>query len=153
MSELDAIESWAGHLLAKLEAPARRAALRDIARELRRSQQARIAQQMNPDGTAYEARKPRAKKHLRDKAGRIRRKAMFAKLRQARYLRSESDAMGLAIGFAGRIARVARVHQFGERARVAPGGPEYKYPARVLLGFSDSDREIIRNMLHAHIVK
>ena len=153
MSELDAFESWAGHLLAKLEAPARRAVLRDIARELRRSQQARIAQQTNPDGTSYEARKPRPKKHLRDKAGRIRRKAMFAKLRQARYLRAESDAVGLAIGFAGRIARVARVHQFGERARVAPGGPEHKYPARVLLGFSDNDREMIRNMLHVRIVK
>jgi phage virion morphogenesis protein len=152
MSELDAFESWAGHFLARLEAPARRAALRDIARELRRSQQTRIAQQKSPDGTTYEARKPRTK-HLRDKAGRIKRKAMFAKLRQARYLRTENDAMGLAIGFAGRIARVARVHQLGERARVAPGGPEYKYPARVLLGFSDEDRKMIRYMLLAHIVK
>jgi phage virion morphogenesis protein len=152
MSELDAFESWAGHFLAKLEAPARRAALRDIARELRRSQQARIAQQKNPDGTAYAARKPRPK-HLRDKAGRIKRKAMFAKLRQARYLRTETDATGLAIGFAGRIARVARVHQLGERDRVAKAGPEYKYPARVLLGFSDEDRETIRNMLLAHIVR
>lgn len=153
MSELDAFESWARHLLAKLEAPARRAALRDIARELRRSQQARIAQQTNPDGTAYEARKPRQKKHLRDKAGRIKRKAMFAKLRQARYLRAESDTMGLAIGFAGRIARVARVHQFGQRERVAPNGPEYKYPARLLLGFTNADREIIRCMLVRHVVK
>lgn len=153
MSELDTFESWAGHLLAKLEAPARRAVLRDIARELRRSQQTHIAQQKNPDGTAYEARKPRAKKHLRDRAGRIRRRAMFAKLRQARYLRAESDAASLAIGFAGRIARVARVHQFGERARVAPGGPEYQYPARVLLGFADEDREMIRNALLARILK
>lgn len=153
MSELDAFESWVGHLLAKLEAPARRIVLRDIARELRRGQQARIAQQANPDGTAYEARKPRGKKHLRDKAGRIRRKAMFAKLRQARYLRTESDATSLAIGFAGRIARVARIHQLGERARVAPGGPEYKYPARVLLGFSGEDRKMIRNMLLAHVIK
>jgi len=53
---------------------------------------------------------------MRDKAGRIKRKAMFAKLWQARYLRTENDAMGLAIGFAGRITRVARVHRFGERA-------------------------------------
>ncbi|CAE6856003.1 phage virion morphogenesis protein [Paraburkholderia domus] len=153
MSELDAFESWAGHFLAKLEAPARRAALRDIARELRRSQQARIAQQKKPDGTAYEARKPRPKKHLRDKAGRVKRKAMFAKLRQARYLRTENDAMSLAVGFAGRIARVARVHQLGEHARVAPRGPEYKYPARVLLGFTDDDREMIRNLLLMHVVK
>ncbi|MFM0181762.1 phage virion morphogenesis protein [Paraburkholderia aspalathi] len=153
MDELSALESWAGGLLSQLEAPARRAALRDIARELRRSQQTRIAQQQNPDGSAYEARKPRPKKHLRDKAGRIKRKAMFAKLRQARYLRAESDSQGLAIGFAGRVARVARIHQLGESDRVAPGGPEYKYPTRVLLGFTDADREMIRDMLLAHIVK
>ncbi len=152
MAELDALESWAGHLLAKLNAPARRAALRDVARELRKRQQTRIAQQKNPDGSAYEARRSRPKKRLRDKAGRIKRKAMFAKLRQARYLRAESDAVSVAIGFVGRVARVARVHQFGETARVAPGGPEYKYPARVLLGFSAADREMIRNMLLAHIV-
>jgi hypothetical protein len=68
MSELDAFESWAGHFRARLEALARRAALHDIARELRRSQ-------------------------------------------QAPYLRTETEATGVAIGFAGRIARVARTHQ------------------------------------------
>ncbi|WP_158935304.1 phage virion morphogenesis protein [Burkholderia sp. S171] len=153
MDELQALESWAGGLLSQLQAPARRAALRDIARELRRSQQARIAQQKNPDESAYEARKPRHVKKLRGKQGRIKRAAMFAKLRQARYLRAESDANGLAIGFVGRIARIARVHQYGESDRVAPGGVTYKYPARVLLGFTDAERDMIRNMLLKHIVK
>ncbi|VVD31073.1 Phage virion morphogenesis protein (fragment) (plasmid) [Paraburkholderia dioscoreae] len=77
---------------------------------------------------------------------------MFAKLRQARYLRAESDAAGLVIGFAGRVARVARVHQYGETDRVAKGGPMYKYPARVLLAFTSEDRAKIRNMLLAHLV-
>jgi phage virion morphogenesis protein len=153
MDELHALESWAGRLLAQLEAPARRAALRDIARELRRSQQTRIAQQRNPDESAYAPRKPRHVKKLRGKQGRIKRAAMFAKLRQARYLRAESDANGLAVGFIGRIARVARVHQYGETDRVAPGGPEHKYDARVLLGFTDADRDMIRDMLLKHIVK
>jgi phage virion morphogenesis protein len=153
MDELSAIEAWAGGLLSKLEAPARRTVLRDIARELQRSQRDRIAKQLNPDGSAYDARKPRPKKHLRDKAGRIKRAAMFARLRQARYLRAESDSNGAAIGFAGRIARVARVHQLGLSDRVAPGGPEYKYPARVLLGFTDADRELIRDLLLKHLAK
>jgi phage virion morphogenesis protein len=68
------------------------------------------------------------------------------------YMRAETDALGLAIGFAGRVARVARIHQFGESDRVSPHGPEYKYPARVLLGFSDADREMIRDLLLKHIV-
>ena len=150
MDELSALESWAGGLLSQLSPAARRAALRDIGRELTRSQRTRIAQQRNPDGSAYENRKPRPK-HLRDKAGRIKRAAMFAKLRQARFLRAETDAQGLAIGFAGRVARVARIHQFGESDRIAPGGPQYTYPARVLLGFTDDDREMIRDLLLKHI--
>ncbi|RKF33604.1 phage virion morphogenesis protein [Paraburkholderia fungorum] len=155
MDELQAVERFLGGLLGKLEPAARRAAMRDIARELRRSQQARIASQKNPDGTAYDARKPRRKPDgkLRDKRGRIKRAAMFAKLRTARYLRTEADSNGLALGFAGRISRVARVHQYGETDRVAPHGVEYKYPARVLLGFTHEERELIRDMLLKHIAK
>ncbi|MEX3929965.1 phage virion morphogenesis protein [Paraburkholderia sp. BR10936] len=153
MDELSALESWAGALLSQLAPAARRTVTREIARELQRSQRARIAQQRNPDGTAYDKRKPRPKKHLRDKAGRIKRAAMFAKLRQARYMRADSDAAGLVIGFAGRVARVARVHQYGESDRVAKGGPKYKYPARVLLGFSDADRDMIRDLVLKHLTK
>lgn len=151
--DLSALESWAGGLLAKLEAPARRKLLRDLARELRKSQQARITKQLNPDGSTYQARKPRPKKHLRDKAGRVKRQAMFAKLKQARFLRAESDSQGLTIGFVGRVARVARVHQFGESDHVASNGPQYKYPARVLLGLTDTDRDLIADMLLAHLTK
>lgn len=155
MSDLEALDKWAGLLLAQLSPKGRRAAMMDIARELRRSQQKRIASQKNPDGSAYEARKPRLTpngKH-RDKRGRIKRAAMFAKLRTARYLKVESDATGLAIGFDGRVSRVARVHQFGETDRVAPHGVEYKYPVRVLLGLTPDERELIRDTLLKHITK
>ncbi|CAE6841703.1 hypothetical protein R69746_06954 [Paraburkholderia aspalathi] len=155
MDELQAVETFLGGLLGKLQPAARRAAMRDIARELRRSQQTRIVAQQNPDGSRYAARKPRTKPggKLRDKRGRIKRAAMFAKLRTARYLKTEADANGLAIGFAGRVARVARVHQLGETDRVAPGGVEYRYPARVLLGFTDAEREMIRDRLLQHLTK
>ncbi len=154
MDELGALEKWAGGLLEQLSPPARRAAMLNVARELRRSQQARVASQRNPDASAYEPRKARAAKggkNLRGKKGRIKRAAMFAKLRTARFLKVEADASGLAIGFAGRVARLARVHQFGEMERVAPGGPEYRYPARVLLGFTGADREMIRDRLLRHL--
>ncbi|WP_250466116.1 MULTISPECIES: phage virion morphogenesis protein [unclassified Caballeronia] len=155
-SQLDSLETWAGALLAKLGPATRRAAMRDIARELRRSQQARIAAQRNPDGSAYEPRKPRSisdTKNLRGKRGRIKRSAMFPKLRTARYMRIEADANGLAIGFIGRVARIARVHQFGETDRVAPGGREYRYPARALLGFTHNERELIQDMLLKHLAQ
>jgi len=155
MDELQALEQWADALLAKLSPSARRTALLDIARALRRSQQTRIAAQQSPDGSAYTARKTRPTKggkKLRDKQGRIKRNAMFMKLRTARFLKIEADGASLAVGFTGRIARIARIHQEGERAPVAPGGPEYTYPARVLLGFTEADREMIRNRLLSQLV-
>jgi phage virion morphogenesis protein len=154
MDDLHAFEAWAGSLLSKLAPAARRRIALDVARELRRSQQARIAAQLNPDGSPYVPRKRAkqgGKRRLRAKAGRIKRQAMFAKLRTARYLRTEADGSGGAVGFAGRVARIARVHQEGEAAPVAPGGPEYPYPRRALLGFTDADRELIRDRLLAHL--
>lgn len=155
MNDLGLFEDWLGGLLTRLDAPARRMAMRDVARALRRSQQARIAAQRNPDGSAYDPRKPRLRgaKSLRDKRGRLKRSAMFVKLRTTRYLHAESDSNSLAIGFAGRVARIARVHQFGETDRVSPGGPQYAYPARMLLGFSAEDRELIRDILLDHLAQ
>lgn len=156
MDDLSAIEDWAGALLAKLEPAARRQAALDIGRELRRSQQARIASQRNPDGSAFDPRKPRVDlkaKKLREKAGRIKRRAMFAKLRTARFFKVETDSAGLSIGFAGRIARLARIHQEGQQSEVAPGGPVYQYPVRQLLGFSQAERDMIRDKLLEHLAK
>ncbi|RQR78689.1 phage virion morphogenesis protein [Burkholderia sp. Bp9015] len=153
---LNLLESFVGGLLGKLDERGRRVASRDIAQVLRRSQQTRIAAQRNTDGSTYESRKHRVKpggKTLRDKRGRIKRTAMFMKLRTATYLKMQSDAAGLTIGFAGRVARVARVHQFGEIDRVAPRGVEYKYPVRELLGITAEDRELIRDKLLAHVTK
>lgn len=149
MDDLNAIEEWAGGLLAQLQPGQRRAVAIDIARELRRSQQARIKDQRNPDGTPYEPRKPK----LRAKAGRIKRRAMFAKLRTIQYLKIDADGNGLAVGFAGRVAALARVHQEGETSPVRPGGPRYKYPVRQLLGFTASEREMIQDRLLAHLTR
>lgn len=152
--ELHVFETWVGDLLAKLTPAARRHATRDVARELRRSQQRRIAAQKSPDGRDYAPRKlpPRSGgRRLRETRGRLKRAAMFAKLRSARYLQLEADTNGFAIGFAGRVARIARVHQFGETARVAPRGPRYRYPVRMLLGLSASEQGMVRDRLLMHI--
>lgn len=133
--ELQAVEKWAGALLMQLSPAGRRKAMLEIARDLRRSQKTRVAAQKNPDGTPYTPRKAKARKggkKLRGKRGRIKRAAMFAKLRTARCMQIEATPSALAIGFAGRVARIARVHQLGEVDRVSPHGPEVRYPARVL---------------------
>ncbi|WGS42159.1 phage virion morphogenesis protein [Burkholderia sp. JSH-S8] len=148
MDDLHAIERWAGGLLARLSPAARRQLLRELGRDLRRAQQSRIAAQQNPDGSAYVPRKiKQGGKGLRDKAGRVKRGAMFRKLRTARYLKIEVDDAGLAIGFDDRLSRIVRVHQDGQKAPVAPHGPLVQYPVRVVLGLTPSDRELVCDRL------
>ena len=144
---LHALEEWAGLLLAKLTPGERRKLGNSIGRDLRRSQQQRIAAQRNPDGTPYAARKPR---QLRGKVGRIKRQ-MFARLRQAKHLRLLSTPDAIAIGFAGRVSRIARVHQYGLRDRPGRGQSDVQYERRELLGFTDADLEMIRDRLLSHL--
>ncbi|WP_263143991.1 phage virion morphogenesis protein [Pseudomonas sp. RIT-PI-AD] len=143
--DLIALEQWAGGLLAALEPRERNALARRVAQDLRRSQQKRIAAQLNPDGTAFEPRKPRK---FRVKKGRVK---MLAKLRTARYLKARGDASQASVEFAGRVARIARVHQYGLRDRAEPGAPEVRYPERQPLGFTAEDIERVRDSLLAHL--
>lgn len=149
--DLSALEDWAGALLNQLHPAERRKVTSDIARDLRRSQQQRIAAQKNPDGSAYAPRKPR--EQLRAKVGRIKQRKMFAKLRTARYLRLQSDASSIAIGFAGRVSRLARIHQYGLRDKPARNAADIQYAKRQLLGFTAGDLELIRDRLVEHLVR
>ena len=144
---LNALEELAGALLAKLSPGERRKLGNTIGRELRRNQQQRIASQRNPDGTPYASRKPR---ELRGKVGRIKRQ-MFARLRQAKHLRLQSTADAIAIGFTGRVARIARIHQYGLRDRPGRGQADVQYERRELLGFTEADLDMIRTRLLEHL--
>lgn len=142
-NDLDALEDWAGVLLSKLEPAARSKLTRSLAQKLRRSQQQRVKQQRNPDGSTYAARKPR---DLKGKKGRIKRRAkMFQKLPRASYLKAKGDGQSITIGFAGRVARIARVHQYGLKDRAEDNAPEVRYQQREVLGFSAMDLEVIRD--------
>lgn len=149
MADLDALEDWAGPLLRKLEPAGRAKLARAVAQQLRRGQQQRIQSQRNPDGTPYA---PRREHKLREKQGRVKKKAkMFQKLRSSSYLKAKGDARGLSVGFAGRIARIARVHQYGLRDRIAPRGPTAQYETRELLGFSPADQDRLKDLVLAHL--
>jgi phage virion morphogenesis protein len=149
MSDLEALEHWVGPLLQRVEPAARTKLARTVAKDLRRSQQQRVIAQCNPDGSPYAPRKPR---QLRGKKGRVRRKVkMFQKMRTATYLKAQGDAAGASVGFAGRIARIANVHQKGLKDRVARGGAVVQYEQRELLGFTDAEIDQLRDTLLAHL--
>ncbi|BBH14533.1 phage virion morphogenesis protein [Chromobacterium haemolyticum] len=137
------LDSKLSGLLAQLGPAQRRALARQIVTRLRASQQQRIRLQQNPDGSGFEARRPQ----LRKKKGAIRRQ-MFAKLRLARYLKTQSSPAGGAVEFIGQVQRIARVHQLGLRDRVSrTRSVMAQYPARQLLGFSPPDIEDISDTI------
>ena len=142
MAELQQDDAWLDALLAGLEPAARKRMLRDLAQQLRRSQQNNIRMQRNPDGTAYEPRRVTA----RTKQGRIRRQ-MFAKLRTTKYLKAVASQDAASVEFESRVQRIARVHHYGLRDRVSRKGPEVKYSERRLLGINDESEDITRDVL------
>lgn len=148
-NNLEALETWAAVLLDRLEPGERSKLARNIGQELRRSQQKRVITQENPDGSKFA---PRKQRNLRGKQGRVKRKlAMFKKLRTASYLKVRGDSNAVTVGFAGRIARIARVHQYGLKDRAERGAPDVRYEMREVLGFSERDLELIRDGLLAHL--
>ncbi|ROM60418.1 phage virion morphogenesis protein [Pseudomonas rhodesiae] len=148
-SNLEALETWAAVLLARLEPGERSKLARSIGLELRRSQQKRVVAQENPDGSKYA---PRKKRDLRGKQGRIKRKlAMFKKLRTASYLKVRGDSNAVTVGFTGRIARIARVHQYGLKDRAERNAPDVRYEKREVLGLTDSDLALVKDMLLAKL--
>ncbi|WP_017477253.1 phage virion morphogenesis protein [Pseudomonas sp. PAMC 26793] len=148
-SNLEALETWAAVLLARLEPGERSKLARSIGQELRRSQQKRVMAQENPDGSKYSPRKHR---DLRGKQGRVRRKlAMFQKLRNTKYLKARGDSNTVTVGFTGRVARIARVHQYGLKDRAERGAPEVRYAQRETLGFTEFDLDLIRDRLLGHL--
>ncbi len=152
-NDLRALETWAGALLAKLQPAQRRAINHQVAIDLRRSQAQRINAQQGHDGAAYPPRKKR--KELKRKKGRIKRQkaAMFAKIRTTKHMKVKATGDQIEVGFFGWVARVARVHQFGQQDLVTKKGPVYKYPERHLMGLSQPDRTLIRESLLRYMDK
>lgn len=147
---LEALDDWAAGLLGKLEPASRNKLARSLGQALRRSQQQRMIAQQNPDGSKYA---PRKQRNLRGKHGRVKRKVkMFQKLRTANLLKVQGDGNTITVGFTGRIARIARVHQFGLKDRPERGAPDVKYDQRKVLGFADADINLIRDGLLAHLL-
>jgi phage virion morphogenesis protein len=146
MATVEDVQAKLTALINNLSPQARRQLARNIGQALRKNQQARITRQENPDGTAFEQRKPR--KEFGKKKGRIKRKAMFAKLRTARYFKIQSNANEVSIGFNGSSAMIAKVHQYGLMSSPSKTKDfKVRYAQRELLGFSQSDLDIIEDLV------
>lgn len=143
MNELKPFDDKLAALIAGLSASSRRQMAAEIVRRLRTSQQGRIKRQQAPDGAPYADRK---RQPIRSKKGRVKRE-MFAKLRANRYMKAKGSADEALVEFAGRVQRIARVHQEGLRDRPNRHSRDVQYDARPLLGFSLKDIQCVESIV------
>lgn len=79
------------------------------------------------------------------------RRAQLMMLGMVKKLQASAQAGDAVVQFIGRTERIARVHHLGLRDQVKPGGPQYNYPARPLLGFPDGFEERLKDRILAHL--
>lgn len=142
MDELQQVDAWLTALLANLGPAERKRMLRELAQQLRRTQQKNIKLQRNPDGSGYEPRRVTA----RTKQGRIKRQ-MFTKLRTAKYLKATAGSDSASVQFEGKVQRIARIHHFGMRDRVSRRGGVIRYAERRLLGINKMADDVISDII------
>ncbi|HHQ6599589.1 TPA: phage virion morphogenesis protein [Serratia fonticola] len=147
MNELEPLETKLAGLIGNLSPQSRKALAVAIAKRLRASQQQNIKRQQAPDGTPYAPRKTQ----LRNKQGRIKR-AMFTKLRTARYLKANGNNSAAVVEFVGRVKRMAEVHHYGLRDRPSVRSPDVRYEERPLLGISDNDLQVLETIITQHLL-
>ncbi|HBU6715129.1 TPA: phage virion morphogenesis protein [Serratia marcescens] len=148
MSELNPFDTRLAGLIAKLSPQSRKSLAVAVSKRLRVGQQQHIKRLQAPDGTPYAPRKTRLrnKKRLRDRA-------MFSKLRTARYLKAQGNSDAAVVEFVGRVQRMVNVHHFGLRDRPTPHSDAVKYEARPLLGFGPDDVKIIETAVIEHLAE
>ena len=139
MKSFAALNRWFDQFLQHLEPSQRRELMRRLAQGLRVRSKDRIKQQKEPNGNRFTPRK-------RDQIGNIKRKGtMFNKIGQQ--LKTEYSANHAAVGFGGRSAYIAKVHQEGKTIRPTDRAKPTKYPIRELVGFSQADQKWIETEL------
>ncbi|MCT9977286.1 phage virion morphogenesis protein [Acinetobacter sp. I-MWF] len=135
MKSFAALNRWFDQFFKHLEPSQRRELMRRLAQGLRIRSKDRISQQRDPNGNRFTPRK-------RDQIGSIKRKgAMFKKIGQQ--LKTEYSADKASVGFGGRTAQIAKVHQEGKTIHPVNPSKPTKYPIRELVGFNKYDEKWI----------
>ena len=139
---LAGLDDWFGRVMAGLKPGQRKRAALKLGQALRRSNLARIKDNVEPDGDAMEKRKSRL-----DRRGRVRKKAggkMFRKLRYARRWAIDARPDSVELSPKG-SSKIPEIHHFGKKGFVGRGPDGRKvfarYAERRLLGFDDADRQ------------
>lgn len=136
MSDFAALGSWLAPLLRQTSASEQKKLMRRVSIELRKRNQQRTRAQVDADGERFVPRK--------SGDGR----PMFREITMARYFKAKATVSTAEVGFAGKVARIAEVHQLGRSDVVnKANGISYRYPRRALLGISDEDQKFVEEVI------
>lgn len=139
MDAIVSLNHWLDQIALRLEPGQRRELMRRLAQGLRVRHRDRIKQQRDPDGYRFIPRK-------RNQIGRIKRQGtLFQNI--GKQLKTEYSPDHAAVGFGGRTAFVAKVHQKGENIKPSKYAKPTQYPIRELVGFSQEDEIYIMKII------
>lgn len=138
------LDHWLDQIALRLEPAQRRELMRRLAQGLRVRQRDRIKQQRDPDGSRFIPRK-------RNQIGNKKRQgALFQNI--GREIKTEYSADHAAVGFGGRTAVVAEVHQEGKTIKPSRYAKATHYPIRELVGFSQDDEKWIESEIQKFLL-
>ena len=144
MDAYSGLNHWLDQIALRLEPGQRRELMRRLAQGLRVRQRDRIKQQRDPDGNRFIPRK-------RNQIGSKKRQgALFQKI--GRDIKTEYSADHAAVGFGGRTAQIAEVHQEGKTIKPSRYAKATKYPIRALVGFSKDDEKCIESEIQKFLI-
>lgn len=137
------LDHWLDQIALRLEPIQRRELMRRLAQGLKVRQRDRIKQQRDPDGHRFIPRK-------RNQIGNKKRQgALFQNI--GKEIKTEYSADHTAVGFGGRTAIVAEVHQQGKTIKPSRYAKATHYPIRELVGFSKDDEKWIQTEINKFI--
>ena len=136
MDAISGLRHWLDQVELQLDPSQKQVLMRKLAQGLRVRFKDRIKQQRDPNGSRFIPRK-------RNQIGNIKRSGtLFKKFGQK--LKTEYSSNHASVGFGGRDATVAIVHQEGRTIRPSKNAKSTAYPVRQLVGFSQDDEQWIQ---------
>ena len=138
MSDFSGLTDWLQRIDTQLDDGQKQALMRRVATRLKQQWSQRIRSQVDPSGAGFIPRKAKGRKF---RSKRVKTGAMFTKT--PRLLKTAYSANHAEIGFAGRMAAIMAVHQYGQVARPSPTVRPVQYAVRETVGFSSEDEQLI----------
>ena len=138
MSDFSGLTDWLQRIDTQLDDGQKQALMRRITTRLKQQWSQRIRSQVDPSGAGFIPRKAKGRKF---RSKRVKTGAMFTKT--PRLLKTAYSTSHAEIGFAGRMAAIMAVHQYGQVARPSPTVHPVQYAVRETVGFSSEDEQLI----------